>query len=296
VTILKLPLGFTDACTVSNGSGTVGSGNVTDIAISCHAAVASVSTVAGNPPFTLRGTAVDASGNVYAASVPTNEVLKITPSGIVSTFAGGGAPGNMDGTGSAASFNQPIGLAVDAAGNVYVADSGNNEIRKITPAGAVTTLAGNGTAGNADGNGAAASFFSPSGVAIDAAGNVYVADEANNEIRKITSTGAVTTLAGNGYPGSSDGTAFEATFNAPNGVGVDATGNVYVADSGNREIRKITLAGVVSTLAGPRALNSNDGIGSSASFSVPAGVAVDAAGNVYVADSGKNEIRKITPH
>ena len=244
------------------------------------------------------GVAVDASGNVYVADLFNNTVRKITSVAVVTTLAGTGkgGPGSVDGAGSAARFNQPTGVAVDASGNVYVADQANNTIRKITPAGVVTTLAGTvGVIGSADGTGSAALFKYPDGVAIDASGNVYVADSYNYTVRKITSAGVVTTLAGAaGLYGSADGTGSAARFNFPAGVAVDASGNVYVADSNT--IRKITSAGVVTTLAGTAGLyGSADGTGSAARFNASAGVAVDASGNVYVADKFNYTIRKMTP-
>jgi sugar lactone lactonase YvrE len=232
---------------------------------------------------------------VFVADTGNNEIREITPAGVVTTLAGSTSAGSGDGTGSAAGFNSPSGVAVDASGNVFVADSGNNKIRKITPAGIVTTLAGSGAYGSADGVGRSASFYGPVGVAVDASGNVYVADQTNNEIRKITPAGVVTTLAGSIAAGSADGTSSAASFNNPSGVAVDASSNVYVADTGNNEIREITPAGVVTTLAGSGAYGSADGTGSSASFNDPFGVAVDASGNVYVADIYNFEIRKITP-
>ena len=242
------------------------------------------------------GVAVDSAGNVYVADTDNNEIRKITPAGEVSTLAGSGQSGSRDGTGRAASFENPCGVAVDSAGNVYVADTDNNEIRKITPAGVVTTLAGSGQYGSSDGSGSAASFENPFGVAVDSAGNLYVADTYNHEIRKITPAGVVTTLAGSGQYGSSDGSGSAASFEIPFGVAVDSAGNVYVGDTGNNEIRKITSTGAVSTLAGSaNQAGSSDGDGSAASFNLPTGVAVDSAGNVYVADWGNNDIRKITP-
>ncbi|MCL2760111.1 MAG: IPT/TIG domain-containing protein [Desulfuromonadales bacterium] len=241
------------------------------------------------------GVAVDAAGNVYATDQDNNRILKITPSGVVSTLAGGGMVGGFaDGIGAAAQFDNPYGVAVDAAGNVYVADALNHRIRKITPAGVVSTFAGSGTEGFADGAEATAQFNVPTGVAVDAAGNVYVADLYNNRIRKITSTGVVSTLAGSGLTGFADGADATAQFNLPSGVAVDAAGNVYVADEFNNCIRKITPKGVVSTLAGSGSAGFADGTPLTAQFNNPFGVAVDAAGNVYVADKGNNRIRKIT--
>ena len=169
---------------------------------------------------------------------------------IVSTLAGSGTAAFANGTGTAASFDTPTGVAVDINGNVYIADMTNHRIRKITVAGVVTTLAGSGAAGSTNGTGVSAKFSSPRGVAVDASGNVYVADASNHQIRKITVAGVVTTLAGSGAAGSTNGTGVSAKFSSPRGVAVDASGNVYVADRSNNAIRKITAAGVVTTLAG----------------------------------------------
>jgi streptogramin lyase len=242
-----------------------------------------------------RGVAVDALGNVYVGDSENNKIRKIAPSGTVTTMAGSGAAGSSDGIGSAASFYFPSDITVDASGNLYVADSGNNKIRKITPSGTVTTLAGSGAAGSADGTGSAASFSTPYGVEIDISGNVYVGDFGSNKIRKITPLGVVTTIAGSGTVGSTDGTSLTATFNGPRGVAIDASGNVYVGDSTNNKIRKITPSGTVTTLAGSGAVGSTDGTGTSASFNSPRRVAADAEGNVYVADTNNSKIRKITP-
>jgi len=222
-------------------------------------------------------------------------IRRIAPGGVVTTLAGGsGYAGYTDGTAAAARFRLPKGVAVDAVGNLYVADAGNHAIRKITPAGVVSTLAGNGISGSTDGIGAAARFHIPSGLAVDAAGVVYVADSNNNIIRKIASDGTVSTLAGTaGVYGSADGTGAAAGFFYPLAVAVDAAGTVYVTEIGNNTVRKITSAGVVTTLAGKAGtFGTDDGLGSAARFKSPEGIAVDAAGNVYVADRA---IRKITP-
>ncbi|MDP2138281.1 MAG: SMP-30/gluconolactonase/LRE family protein, partial [Candidatus Didemnitutus sp.] len=243
--------------------------------------------------------AMDSAGNLYVADSFSNTIRKITSAGAVSTLAGStGMAGSQNGTGDAARFNQPGGVAVDAAGNVYVADTGNATIRKITPTGVVTTLAGTADVrGNSDGVGSAASFGSPSGIAIDSAGNLYVADAFNATIRKITSTGTVSTLAGSAtLRGTADGAGAAARFNYPNGVAVDAAGTIYVADTYNATIRKITSAGVVTTLAGLAGVSGADnGTGIMALFNQPNGLTVDTSGNVYVADTGSSTIRRITP-
>lgn len=207
--------------------------------------------------------------------------------------------GGMNGTDEGARLGEPIGVATDVAGNVYIADYWNNIIRKITPAGVMTTLAGTaGVKGSADGIGANARFGSPTGVATDVAGNVYVADYWNHTIRKVTPMGVVSTLAGTpGMKGSRDGVGAEALFNYPEGVATDAASNVYVADTHNHTIRKITPDGVVTTLAGTAGVDgSMDGDGVMASFNFPFGVCADAAGNVYVGENANSHtIRKITP-
>ncbi len=250
--------------------------------------------------FNPSGVAVDGGGNVYVGDTGNHTLRKVAHGGVVTTLAGSAAvAGSADGTGAAAGFSTPEGVATDAAGNVYVGDMDNGTVRKITPAGEVTTLAGTpGVIGHADGAGPAASFTYPSGLAVDGAGNVYVADVGNHTIRKITAAGVVTTFAGTaGVPGHADATGALASFDLPQGVATDPTGNVYVADRGNRVIRKITPAGVVTTLAGTAGVAGHaDGEGPLASFWEPLGVAADASGNVYVADAGGNNIiRKITP-
>jgi hypothetical protein len=241
--------------------------------------------------------AVDASGNLFVADTGNQTIRKITAAGDATTLVGtAGVRGSVDGTGAAASFNGPLGLAVDASGNMYVADANNSTIRKITAAGVVSTLAGTAVLGSTDGTGAAARFNTPTSVAVDASGNVYVADSYNFTIRKITAAGVVTTLAGTaGVRGGVDGTGAAASFWYPQGVAVDTLGNVYVADTYNHTIRKITAAGVVTTLAGTAgAWGSTDGTGAAARFFYPTSVDMDASGNVYVADTYNNTLRKIT--
>lgn len=270
-----------------------------------------VATYAGNPTggtsngvgtaasfYRPQAVALDGSGNVYVADTDNHLIRKISSGGVVTTLAGtAGTHGSVDGVGSSALFYAPLGIAATSAGVVYVADTQNGLIRKISVTGSVTTFAGTaGSFGSVDGVGTAASFYAPSGVAVDAAGNVYVADEGNNKIRKITSSGVVSTLAGSGSAGSSDGTGAAASFWHPNSVAVDASSNVYVSDTGNHLIRKITSGGVVTTLAGTAGVyGSADGNGTSASFFSPVGIAVDVSGNLYVADMGNNKIRQVTP-
>lgn len=214
-------------------------------------------------------------------------------------FAGNpGVAGTNDGTGSAARFRDPGSVALDSTGNLYVADFENHTVRKITPAGAVTTLAGlAGKSGSADGTGSAARFYGPATLDVDSNGNVYVTDYFNHTIRKVTSEGIVTTLAGApGFPGATDGSPDVARFRNPIGIGVDSAANVYVGDSGNHTIRRITPGDNVATLAGSAGHPGGvDGTGNAARFNDPHHVRVDTAGNVYVADTGNHTIRKITP-
>ena len=245
------------------------------------------------------GGALDGDGNLYVTDSNNQTIRKVTPAGVVTTFAGSaGLSGSDDGTGPAARFSNPYGVAVDGDGNLYVTERENHTIRKVTPAGVVTTFAGSaGSYGSTDGTGAAARFWQPRGVAVDGDGNVYVADTANHTIRKITPAGVVTTLAGTaGSYGSTDGTGAAASFNESIGVAVDGDGNLFVADTSNHAIRKVTPAGEVTTLAGSAGSSgSADGTGAAASFSQPAGVAVDGDGNLYVTDAGNRTIRKVTP-
>lgn len=214
----------------------------------------------------------------------------------IGTLAGDGSPAVRDDAQPALSaFAAPFGLAAGADGTIYVSDGGeSNRIRKIAPDGAVTTFAG-GVEGFADGVGAAASFHTPSGLALDAEGNLYVADTGNNRIRKVTPEGQVTTIAGDGTAGYLDGHATQARFDAPVGVAVGKDGAIYVADTYNDRIRLITLDGQVSTIAGAGRVGDADGRGSEAFFDTPCAIAVGADGALIVADTGNNRLRKIAP-
>jgi len=244
------------------------------------------------------GLAFDAAGNLFVADANNWAVRKITPSGLVSTFVGtAAAPGSADGTGSAARFDSPTTIAIDAAGNLYVGDAYAETVRKVTPAGVVTTLAGLAQAeGSADGVGSAALFAAPGGVGVDGAGTVYVADVQNSTIRTIAPSDMVSTLAGSaGITGSADGTGASARFFDPESVAVSGSGVAYVADSENHTIRAVTPQGVVTTLAGlARNAGSADGVGSGARFNLPYDTALDGSGNVYVVDAS-NTVREITP-
>ncbi|WP_018344351.1 NHL repeat-containing protein [Cytophaga aurantiaca] len=274
-----IPPGDPQNVTTFAGSGTAGSADGTGIAASFSGP---------------RGLAMDGSGNIYVADFGNHLIRKITSAGVVSTFAGTGSAGFVDGTGTAASFNSPRGLAVDAFGNVFVADWGNHTIRKITPAGVVTKYAGTGSYGSVNAKGTSASFNSPAAVAFDRDGNLYVADTGNDLIRKISPARVVTTLAGSGSSGNSNGNGTAATFNEPFGITVQSSGNIIVADRSNHLIRKITPAGIVTTLAGSGTIGSADGVGTAASFYNPYCITADSYGNLYVTDWANNLIRRIT--
>lgn len=243
--------------------------------------------------------AADGQGNVYVADAANDVVRKIASDGTVSTIAGSpGVAGSSDGSGPHALFNAPQGIATDSSGNVYVADTGNSTIRKITSGGTVSTLAGSaGNPGSADGTGTNALFDEPEGIGVEGGTNIFVADTLNHTIREITSDGVVTTFAGTaGDFGTTDGTNSAAQFNRPAGLALDGSGDLFVTDLGNHTIRKITPAGVVSTVAGlPGVLGSADGTNCGARFCEPEGIAVDGAGNVYVADAGNQTVRELTP-
>ncbi len=251
--------------------------------------------------------AIDHDGNLYIADASNHRIRKISALGVTTTLAGNGTPGFYDGTGGAegsAQFESPFDVAVDTRGTVYVAETYANRIRAIAPDGTTTTLAGNGTPGFADGTGGAngtAQFNAPYSVDVSAEGVVYVADNLNNRIRVISPEGIVTTLAGNGTIGFTDGTghAWGTTqFHRPTGVCVAANGTVYVADAINDRIRQIAADGTTTTLAGNRSRGHVDGtLGphGTAQFSFPFRVTTDSVGNIYVADSDNNCIRKIQP-
>ncbi len=286
-----------------------------------------IDTSAGTAPagFTANGLATDSAGNLYITNGQNDVVLKMTPGGAITTIAGspGANGGRFNGTGAGARFFYPTGIGADASGNLYVADSANDTVRKVTPSAAVTTLAGAPPTGNvlyainsvlaqlgrvaltgfssgtgsADGAGTAAAFSYPLGLVSDASGTVYVADANNATIRQISPSGSVTTLAGlAGASGSVDGTGATARFGAPAGIAIDNAGTLYVTDYNDRIVRKIAAGGIVTTLAGSRGVLGNaDGQGAAASFSYLGGIGVDSRGNIFVVDTGNATVRKITP-
>lgn len=221
----------------------------------------------------------DAAGNLFVCDRDNHRIVKIAPGGNATVFAGG-TMGFVNGTGTSAQFNQPYAITIDGSGNLYVGDRINHAIRKITPAGVVTTLAGNGSAGFVNGTGAAALFNEPLGVAVDAAGNVYVADYINSALRKVTPAGVVSTL-----------TSVTNIF----GVAIDATGNLYCAQYGNQIVSKYSSTGVYSVIAGQAGTGgAADGAGTAATFNFPAGITIDANGNLYVTEIFNYRLRKIT--
>lgn len=240
------------------------------------------------------GMVADSGGNLYVADHANHAIRKITRDGVVSTYAGTGIAGFVDGDRSQAAFNHPYGLAMDGGGNLFVGDVMNHAIRKISVDGTVSTVAG-GNQGFSDKDGGVARFNHPHGVAVGPDNMIYVADAYNNRIRMISPNGEVSTLAGNGNDGFVDGAGAEAEFFVPIGIAADEAGNIYVGDEGNSSVRKISPDGKVSTLAGNGRFSFSDGVGRNAEFNAPGGIGIDAEGNLYVADYFNNCIRKVSP-
>jgi streptogramin lyase len=248
-----------------------------------------------------KGIAIDSHDNLFVTEPENHTIRKITPQRVVTTFAGSnGARGSDDGTGSAARFFYPQGIAIDSSDNLFVVDTYNYIIRKITPAGVVTTFAGTlGTQGIVDDTGLAAAFYQPQDLTVDQDGNIFVADFNNDDqypyIRKITPVGVVTTVAG-GDRGFADGPGVNATFGGTSlGITSDKAGNLYIADTDNHLIRKIDSSFNVTTMAGSptQQYGRDNGVGTAATFRGPLGLAVDPAGYLYVADTENRTIRKI---
>jgi sugar lactone lactonase YvrE len=245
--------------------------------------------------------AADSVGNLYVADTANNRIRKVATNGVITTVAGNGsaAYAGDGGTATNASLYYPYGVAVDSAGNLFIADTYNNTIREVAGNGIISTVAGNGSGTYAGDGGAAtnAGLYYPYGVAVDAAGNLFIADADNNVIRKVATNGIITTVAGNGAAGFSGdgGAAASASLNSPESVALDAVGNLYVADFNNQRVRKVATNGIITTVAG-NGVNGYSGDGAAAagaSLAGPPGLALDAFGNLYIADEGNNRIRKV---
>ena len=257
------------------------------------------------------GVAVDAKGNVYIADRDNHRIRRVGPDGIITTVAGSGATGFREagfsgdgGPATQARLNFPGGVAVDEKGNLYIADTNNYRIRRVGPEGIITTLAGTGKGGfSGDGGPAAqASLDSPIGVAVDAAGSVYIADAGNDRIRRVSPDGIITTIAGGGSFLGDGGPAIQAILDGPIGVAVDAKGDVYIADKVNHRVRRVGSDGVITTFAGTGptgygkgGFSGDGGPAVQAQLNFPSGIAVDAKGNVYIADTGNHRIRLVGP-
>jgi trimeric autotransporter adhesin len=251
------------------------------------------------------GVAVHASGNIYVADTYNHCIrMVMTNTSIITTVAGNGVSGYSGdgGPATSAALSYPYGTAVDGSGNLYVADTGNNCIRRVmTSTGIITTVAGNGVSGSSGDGGPATSagLMNPSDVAVDGSGNIYIADTGNNRIRMVTkSTGIISSVAGTGVTGYSGdgGPAISAALSFPSGVAVDGLGSIYIADADNHCIRMVmTSTGIITTVAGSGVAGYSDdgGLATSAALSYPYGIAVDGSGNIYIADTGNNYIRML---
>ncbi len=247
------------------------------------------------------GIAFDGSGNIFVSDYNNHTIRKISPSGIITTIAGNGFSGFSGDGGPAtnAQLSNPAKIALDSIGNLYVADFSNNRIRRISVSGIITTVAGNGVGGyNGDGIAAtSAKLHNPSGVFLDHTGSIFIADYSNNRIRKVSASGIITTVAGNGIAGSlgDGGMATAAEINNPWGASVDATGNIYIADAANNKIRKVVVSGIINTFAGTGIPGfSGDGaLATAAKLDNPGGVIFDSLGNIYIDDQFNGRVRKV---
>jgi trimeric autotransporter adhesin len=249
-----------------------------------------------------QGVATDAAGNIYVADTVNQRVRKISPGGVINTIAGNGTAGfgGDGGPGTSAQLNNPVALAVDGSGNLYIADSNNQRVRMVTPAGVISTVAGSGTSGFAGDGGPAlsAQFNNLTAVAVDGSGNVYVSDFTNNRVRKFAPGGTISTVAGNGSNGFSGdgGPAISAQLNGPTGLALDSSGNLYIADLNNSRIRIVNSAGQINTLVGNgnAAVSGDGGPASQAELAAPESLMMDPLGNLYIGDSWAR-VRKISP-
>jgi sugar lactone lactonase YvrE len=266
-----------------------------------------------NFPFSV---AIDAAGNLFIAELDGNRVRKVSPEGTISTVAGTGKAGFSGDGGPAtqARLNMPHGLAVDRAGNLFISDLNNQRVRKVSPEGIITTVAGNGQLGfSGDGGPATAARINwPSGLAVDLAGNLFLADHYNHRIRKVSPDGIISTVAGSGQDAPAKGVsagdgglATEARLNGPFGVAVDTAGNLYFSELGDifgtntgYRVRKVSAAGIITTVAGSdaRGFSGDGGPATQARLDAPSGVAVDSAGNLFIADHDNYRVRKVDPN
>jgi uncharacterized protein (TIGR03437 family) len=245
------------------------------------------------------GVVTDTAGNLYIADYGNNRIRKVTPTGTISTVAGNGTAGFSGDSGAAtsAALHGPGGIAIDSSANLYIADALNNRIRKVIN-GTISTIAGTGVAGFSGDGGPATSAVlnNPTALALDAAGNLYIADVRNNRIRMVTPSGTISTVAGSGQSGYSGdgGPATSAALNSPLGLAADATGNLFIADTVNNRVRKVSK-GTITTVAGNGVggFAGDGGLGTTAEINFPTGVSVDGAGNLYIADLNNARIREL---
>ena len=245
------------------------------------------------------GIAVDGGGNLFIADFSNNRIRKVTPGGIISTVAGGGGSLGDGGPATSAQVTNPMDVAVDAAGNLFIPDLGNRRLRRVSAGGTISTLAGNGQPRFSGDGGPAtlAELEEPRHMALDAAGNLLIAEWSNFRVRKISPQGIISTVAGNGQRGGSGdgGPATAASLNTPSSVAVDSTGNLYIAEFHGGRVRKVNLLGTITLFAGGGGSLGDNGPATSAKLVSPSGVAVDTAGNVFISDNGDHRVRKVSP-
>lgn len=283
------------------------SGTITTFAGYASATITTGSTPVGDggpatsaPLYYPVGLALDKQGNLYIAEYEEQRVRKVSPNGIITTFAGSGQVGiagfsGDGGPATAARLSYPSAVAVDGQGNVYIADEGNHRVRKVSAGGTITTIAGTGVAGFSGDGGPAtsASLYYPQGVAVDGQGNVYIADTSNYRVRKVSPGGTISTFAGGGSSLGDGGPATAAQLNAPKGVAVDGQGNVYIADTNDNRVREVSPGGTISTFAGGGSSLGDGGPATAAELGQPSALAVDGQGNVYITDTDNHRVRKV---